>query len=112
MTPVPASTTVATTHGLANRVIIPLLRTTAGRRTGLRHRLIVLYRIKGPTVHVDVGRAHRKTWWRSFETRHPIRLRLAGVDHDASAVLVRDGGTVSVVADLEPSADLTEQGAR
>ncbi len=123
MTPVPASTSVATTNGLANRVIIPLLHTTAGRRlgrrlavveyagrrTGLRHQLIVLYRIEGPTVHIDVGKANRKTWWRTFESRHPLRLRLAGVDHDASALSVRDGRKVSVLADLDPSADVTEQ---
>ena len=61
---------------------------------------------------IDVGMPGRKTWWRNFETRHPVRLRLAGIDHDASASVMRSGDAVSVVADLEPSADLTEQGAR
>ena len=76
-----------------------------GRRTGRRHRLVVLYRVQGRTVRINVGMAKHKTWWRNFETRHPIHLRLAGVDHRGIGHLVRDGHRVIVVADLEHAAD-------
>lgn len=104
--------TATATHGLANRLLVPLLRSAAGRLLGRRlavleyagrrtaqpHQLVVQYRLEGRTVHIDVGRADHKTWWRNFETPHPLRLRLAGVDHVASAHVVRDGGTVRVIA--------------
>ena len=44
--------------------------------------------------------AQRKTWWRNFSTAHPVRLRLGGRDHDATAHVVFDGDRVYVVADL------------
>ena len=106
-------------NGLANRFMIPLLRSTAGgllgrrlavvdylgRRTGQHHHLVAIYVTDGRTVRITVGMAEHKTWWRNFQTPHPLRLRLAGIDHDAVAHVVRDGGQVSVVAQLTPSAD-------
>ena len=109
----------AAANGLANRVLIPLLHSTAGgrlgrrlavleylgRRTGDHHQLITMYAIEGSTVRIRVGLADHKTWWRNFETPRPLQLRLAGVDHDAVAHVVRDGRHVSVVAELTPPAD-------
>jgi len=100
---------------VANRVVIPVLTSRAGRRlggrlavveyegrrTGRRHRLVTQYVTDGRTVRIMVGMAERKTWWRNFTSPHPMRLRLAGVDHDATAHVVRDGAGVCVVAELE-----------
>lgn len=105
---------------VANRVVIPVLRSRAGRRlggrlavveyvgrrTGRRHRLVAQYATDGRTVRFMVGMAERKTWWRNFLSPHPVHLLLAGVDHDATAHVVRVGDSVSVVAELEgPSVD-------
>ena len=43
----------------------------------------------------------RKTWWRNFQEAHQLRLTLAGVEHDATAHVERDGDQVCVVAELE-----------
>jgi len=108
-----------TTINLANRFLIPLLNSRAGgllghrlavveyagRRTGQDHELVAMYVAEGHTVRFTVGRAKQKTWWRNFETPHPLRLRLAGVVHDASARVVLDGDRVSVVAELIPRGD-------
>ncbi len=112
--------TPAGTRALAttNRFLIPLLHSTAGgrlgrrlavvvysgRRTGVDHRLVVGYRVDGTTVHIRVGRADHKTWWRNFETPHPVRLLLAGVSHEAVAHVVHERDQVSVVAELVPFA--------
>lgn len=104
-------------NGVANRVVIPILKSRAGkrlgrrlvvveylgRRTGLRRQLVTQYVTEGRTVSIRVGMAQRKTWWRNFREPHPVRLRLAGADHQASAHLVRDGNQVSVVAELNPT---------
>jgi hypothetical protein len=104
------------TGDLANRVLIPVLKSGAGnrlgrrfavveylgRRTGQRHALVTQYVTEGRTVRIRVGMAQHKTWWRNFEQAHAVRLRLAGVSHDASAHLVRDGDQVSVIAELQP----------
>ena len=114
-----AASTAAVVNRLANRFLIPVLRSTAGtrlghrlavleylgRRTGDHHQLITMYAIEGSTVRIRVGLADHKTWWRNFETPRPLQLRLAGVDHDAVAHVVRDGRHVSVVAELTPPAD-------
>ncbi len=110
----------AAANGPANRLLIPLLHSTAGgrlgrrlatveyvgRRTGQDHQLVATYATDGPTVRITVGMAEHKTWWRNFETPRPLRLRLAGVDHDAVAHVVREGDHVTVVAELTPPADL------
>ena len=124
MTPVQARTfsaanAVAVTNGLANRFLIPLLRSTGGRwlgrglavleyegrRTGDHHQLVTMYANKGTTVRITVGMAKHKTWWRNFETPHTLQLRLAGIDHDAVAHVVCEGEHVSVVAELTPAVD-------
>lgn len=74
--------------------------TYVGRRTGEPHALVVQYRREDATVRVRVGRPQRKQWWRNFSTPRPMTLHLAGQDHAASAHVVQDGGTVTVVADL------------
>ena len=100
--------------GVANRGVIALLMRRAGRRLGRRLavveysgrrsgrpiRLVTAYRTDGQTVRIRVGVAQRKTWWRNFSTAHPVRLRLGGRDHDATAHVVFDGDRVYVVADL------------
>jgi hypothetical protein len=104
------------TNRVANRILSPLLHSRAGarlgrrlavveylgRRTGQRHQLVTQYILDGTTVRIDVGMAERKTWWRNFQQPHPIRLRLAGFTHDASARVMRDGDQVRVIAELQP----------
>jgi hypothetical protein len=106
------------TNGVANRVLIPLLRSRAGRRLGRRlavveyvgrrserrRQLVTQYVTRGQTVRINVGGAEHKTWWRNFEAAHPLALRLAGQDHNATAHVVRDGNDVCVVAELETHA--------
>ena len=75
-----------------------------GRRSGLHHRLVAQCVTDGRTVRISVGAAERKAWWRNFQAAHPVRLRLAGVDHAATAHVERVGGRVCVVAELEPQA--------
>lgn len=110
----------AAANGLANRVLIPLLHSTAGgrlgrrlavleyvgRRTGDHHQLVTMYASEGQAVRITVGMAEHKTWWRNFEDPRPLHLRLAGVDHDAVAHVVREGDQVMVLAELTPRADL------
>ncbi|WP_024286664.1 hypothetical protein [Cellulomonas sp. KRMCY2] len=108
----------AMTNLVTSRVVIPVLSSRAGRRlggrlavveyvgrrTGRRHRLVAQYATDGRTVRFAVGMAERKTWWRNVlspHPPHPVRLLLAGVDHDATAHVVRDADGVSVVAELE-----------
>jgi hypothetical protein len=107
---------VPLTKGFANRVLISLLTGRAGtrlgrklavvdyvgRRSGDRHLLVTGYTVEGRTVRIRVGMAKRKTWWRNFEHPHPVRLRLAGTDHEASAHAARVGHKVVVIAELSP----------
>lgn len=115
----PANVT-AVLNSLANQFLIPLLRSTAGgrlgrrlalveyvgRRTGRHCQLVTMYAGEGQVVRITVGMAEHKTWWRNFEDPRPLQLRLAGVDHDAIARVVREGDKVVVLADLMPPADL------
>jgi hypothetical protein len=103
------------TNMIANPVLIPLLRSPlggrlgrrlalvqyVGRRSGRTHRLVAEYSLDGPRVHIRVGDAARKTWWRNFRTPAPVQLRLAGVEHDANAVVVRKDQDVLIEAVLE-----------
>lgn len=73
-----------------------------GRHTGQTHELVVLYRLDGSDVVIRVGRPDHKTWWRNFESTHPLTLRLAGRDHLAQAHVDRQGPAVRVRADLRP----------
>lgn len=98
----------------ANRALIPILKSRAGRalgrrlavveydgrRSGKSHQLVTLYATEGRVVHIRVGMAERKTWWRNFKEPHAVRLRLAGEDYDTTAHVVREGNLVSVVARL------------
>ena len=72
-----------------------------GRRSGRPHRLVVGYVAEGRSVRITVGMAEHKTWWRNFETPHPLTLRLAGIDHHVFAHVVHEGGQTQVIADLE-----------
>jgi len=38
------------------------------------------------TIHVPVGNAHHKTWWRNFLPAQPLRLHLTGHCYDATAM--------------------------
>jgi hypothetical protein len=114
---------------LANRVLIPLLESSlgdslgrrlavldyVGRRSGRPHRLVVGYAAEGRSVRITVGMAEAKTWWRNFETPHPLTLRLAGIDHHVFAHVVHDGDGTEVIADLEftehPEVSLPDQTA-
>lgn len=71
-----------------NRVLIPTLRSPAGRllgrrlavvsytgrRTGRTYDLVTLYARVDDTVVIAVGAARHKTWWRQF--REPDRVEL------------------------------------
>ena len=106
------------TNIVANRLLIHLLRSRAGRRLGRRiavveylgrrsgehHQLVTQYVKEGGTVRIEVGMFDRKTWWRNFETGHPVRLRLAGQDYDMTAHVVRERNRVSVLAELDAEA--------
>jgi F420H(2)-dependent quinone reductase len=105
---------VAKSNSLANTVLIPVLRSRAGRRlgrrlavveyvgrrTGQHHQLVAMYTTHEATVRIVVGLAQHKTWWRNFSTARPLQLRLAGRDHEATAHVVHEDGGVSVVAEL------------
>jgi hypothetical protein len=107
------------TNAMANKMLIPLLRRRAGRglgrrlavveyrgrRSGQRHELVTLYSRSGRTLRIRVGMAEHKTWWRNFEEGHPLCLRLAGKDYDATARVVREDDLVSVIAELEDGPD-------
>ena len=102
----------ALTNLVANRALIPVLKSGVGRslgrrfavveyrgrRSGKRHELVTQYATEGPTVRIRVGMAERKTWWRNFKAEQPVRLRLAGEDYDTTAHVVCEGNLVSVVA--------------
>ena len=102
------------TTNVANPILIRLLRSPlgarlgrrlavveyVGRRTGQRHQLITQYSLHGTTVHIGVGAADRKSWWRNFEQPARMRLRLAGEDHDAIARVVRGDEGVVLEASL------------
>jgi hypothetical protein len=102
------------TNSIANPVLLPLLNSSAGavlgrrlavvrydgRRTGQPHELVAIYNRVGATVRIRVGGAGRKQWWRNFTTPHPVTLRLAGQDHTVLAHVERNGGVVTVTADL------------
>jgi len=105
----------ALTNQVANRALIPLLESSfgdtlgrrlavldyVGRRSGQPHRLVVMYAAEGRSVRITVGMAEHKTWWRNFETPHPLTLRLAGIDHHVFAHVHQDDGRTYVIADLE-----------
>ena len=105
------------TNDVANLVLIPMLRSRAGRRLGRRlavveylgrrsgqpHQLITQYAVDGRMVRIRVGMARHKSWWRNFQSGHPVRLRLDGKIYDATAHVERNGDRVSVVAELPPT---------
>jgi len=110
------------TNRVANPVLIPLLRSRlgaglgrhlavveyVGRRTGQRHRLVTQYSLHGTKVHIEVGGADRKSWWRNFRSPAPVQLRLAGVDREGTAVAVKHGEEVVLEALLDdPGQELT-----
>jgi len=84
------------TDVVANRLLIPVLRSRLGRRIG--HRLGV---VEDGAVRIGVGSSECTTWWRNSSSGHPLRLRLAGKDYDTTAHVVRDRDGVSVVAELQ-----------
>ena len=102
------------TNDVANLVLLRVLKSRAGRRLGRRlavveylgrhtgepHQLITQYVVHGRTVRIEVGMAQRKTWWRNFQSAHPVRLRLAGETYDETAHVERVGNRVAVVAEL------------
>lgn len=102
------------TNDMANRLLLPLLKSSAGglmgrqlavvqytgRRSGLAHELVTQYVMDGPTVRISVGRSENKTWWRNFQTPYPMGLHLAGDAHTAMAHVERNGNLVFVLAEL------------
>jgi hypothetical protein len=109
----------ALANASANKILIPVLESGAGRRLGRRlalvdydgrrtgehHQLVTMYTVDGKTARITVGKPEWKTWWRNFSEPHPLRLRLAGHDHDTAAQVVREEDRVFVIAqlDIEPS---------
>ena len=100
------------TNVVANPILISVLRSRmgtrlghrlavveyVGRRTGRRYRLVTEYSLEGATLHIRVGGADRKTWWRNFREPSPLHVRLAGVDHETTAHVVSYRGEVVVEA--------------
>ncbi len=111
-------TFAAGTKAFINPVLIAVLNSAAGRllgqrlavveyrgrTTGQRHRLVAAYVADGHGVRFTVGIAEHKTWWRNFQTPHPLRLRLAGISYDAIGHVVLAGPRVDVLAELMVSA--------
>jgi hypothetical protein len=107
----------ALTNAVANRALIPILKSKAGagrrlgrhlavveyvgHRSGNQYQLVTQYAAEGHTVRIAVGMSERKTWWRNFDRARPLRLRLAGKDYDALGHVVREGDRVSLVAELD-----------
>jgi hypothetical protein len=103
------------TNSVANRLLVPVLKSRVGARLGRRlavveyvgrrsrkpYRLVAQYVTHGRTVRIEVGMADRKNWWRNFTSPHPLRLLLAGEQHDATAYVVRQGTRTSVIAELQ-----------
>jgi hypothetical protein len=106
---------LAAANRAANKLMLPYLRSHAGRRAGRRlavieydgrrsgerHELVTGYLRDGRTVRIRVGQAKDKTWWRNFSTPRPMDIRLAGENHRGTAHTERDGDRVSVVVRLE-----------
>lgn len=104
------------TNDVANVALIPALKSKVGqrvrtrlavleytgRRSGIPHQLVAHYVVTGPTVRISVGMPKRKTWWRNFESAHPVRLWLAGKSQITTAHVERDGDRVFVVAEMRP----------
>jgi hypothetical protein len=90
------------TNRVANPVLLRLLRSRAGRRsgrrlavlrytgtvTGRRHELVVLYARTGPTVWIAVSGAQHKSWWRNLGAPADVVLWLAGEERTGRAVAV------------------------
>jgi hypothetical protein len=105
----------ALANASANKVLIPILESRAGRRLGRHlavvdydgrrsgdhHQLVTMYSVERATARITVGRPEWKSWWRNFSEPHPLRLRLAGHDHDTTARVVREDNRVFVVAQLD-----------
>jgi hypothetical protein len=72
-----------------------------GRRTGQPRTLVAAYVRTGSRVVITVGWPERKTWWRNFQTPYGVRVRLAGVEHDATAHVERVGAEVRLLVDLD-----------
>ena len=113
--------------GLANRVLIPILRSRAGRQLGRRfavveylgrrsgrpYKLVTQYAVVGRTARITVGCPARKTWWRNFIGPHPLRLRLAGEEFTAMAHVEQEGDLITVVAERDtPGRGAPDRSAR
>jgi hypothetical protein len=104
------------TNDLANGILIRALKSKAGRRLGKRlavleytgrrsgmpYQLVTHSVVAGGTVRIRVGMPQRKTWWRNFQSAHPVRLWLAGESHLATGHVERDRGRVFVVVEMQP----------
>lgn len=109
----PGSRVVFALTAVANRLLVPLLLSRAGRtlghrlavveytgrRTGRTHRLVTRYTRKGTAVVITVGFPQRKTWWRNLEGGRPVRLWLAGEEQRAYGRVVQGDDALRVVAE-------------
>jgi len=100
------------TNQVANPVLRLLLRSPVGgrlgrhlallgyegRRTGVRHELVVEYVRDGDTVWIKPAMPERKTWWRNLRGGAPVRLRLAGADVDGLGTALEEGPHSAEVA--------------
>jgi hypothetical protein len=113
--PLRSASAFITTNVLVNRPLIAFLKGRSGARlgrrlavveyrgcrSGRRTQLVTRYVAHGRRVRIEVGMADRKTWWRNFSVAYPVRLWLAGEQHDATAYVVRHGAQLSVIAELQ-----------
>lgn len=95
-----------------NRVVLPLVAsprwgravsrwmtviTYTGRRSGRTFSLPARYRRDGGRVLIGVQMPERKSWWKNFAgDGGPILVQLDGETRPGHAVVVRDGGRISV----------------
>ena len=60
-----------------------------GRRSGARYTIPVSYQRDGTSVRIITKRA--RTWWRNLIGGAPVAIRLAGVEHAATAAAMEGG---------------------
>lgn len=66
----------------------------AGRRTGRRRSLPVMYVRDGDSLVVFAGHPERKRWWRNLRSAAPVDVHLRGRDYQGQGCLVTERGEI------------------